>query len=442
MTPRLLFALLAGFGALIALTGVLGISQAQRAGEMQQELMAAQESYTATDNLLSRTRTDLYRIGMDIRDYLLDSSASNSADMKTELVNAREQIRNSVQMLESRMALEDREPLKRLSQEVEEYFEWMQPLLQWTPAEKLAFSRVYVRSVLNERRYAINRLAERIQAINAANLQRTRERLASGQAAFRSWLRRLTILVLLMSVLVAALSITWILRLERQAESGVRRAEEAEHELRRLSQQLVKAQEEERRALSRELHDQVGQQLTALRMEIASLGRIAPEDRDTFRAHLGEAKKVAELTMRTVRDLAMGLRPSMLDDLGLRPAIEWQAREFARRTGVVANVEIEGPLEGLDEARRTSLFRIVQEALTNIAKHAGAQQVSITVEALEPGVRVRVKDNGKGMDVENARGKGLGLIGIEERARDNGGEFYLESQPGFGTSIEVFLPWS
>jgi signal transduction histidine kinase len=220
-------------------------------------------------------------------------------------------------------------------------------------------------------------LAEQVEAINTANLQRARQRLEVSQADFQTWLRRLTVIVLIMSMLVAALSTTWILRLEKKAELGQQRAADAERELRRLSQQLVKAQEDERRSLSRELHDQVGQQITALRVEIANLGRIAPGEKDTYTAHLREAKGLAEQTMKTVRDLAMGLRPSILDDFGLGPAIEWQAREFSRRTGVPADVHIEGSLNGLTESDRTSLFRIVQEALTNITKHASASEIRI-----------------------------------------------------------------
>lgn len=440
MTPRLGFALLAGFGALIILTAVLGISQTRRAAQIERELISAQESYSATQALLSQTRVDLYRIGMDVRDYLLDRSADSSAELRKQLDDTRVQIKRNLEMLESRMPLEDREPLTKLRDEVDEYIDWMSPAIQWTQEEKLARAGNYVRSVLLTRRKSIASLAEQVEAINNANLLRARQRLEASQAEYLTWLRRLTLMVLIMSVLVAALSTTWILRLEKKAELGQQRAADAERELRRLSQQLVKAQEDERRALSRELHDQVGQQITALRVEIANLGRIAPEEKDTFAAHLREAKGLAEQTMKTVRDLAMGLRPSILDDFGLGPAIEWQAREFSRRTGVPAHVNIEGSLNGLTDTDRTSLFRIVQEALTNITKHASASEIRIALTAGEQGVMLRVEDNGKGMDPQDARGRGLGLVGIEERAREMGAAFSLHSQPGQGTAVQVSIP--
>ena len=440
MTPRIGFSIIAGFGAVIVLTAALGISQSRRAASIQKDLIAAQETYTSTEMLLSQTRVDLYRIGMNVRDYLLDRSG-NSERMKSELLVTRQQVLGNIEMLESRMALEHREPLKKLRDEVEEYFEWTSPVLSWTPEEKAAYSGTYVRGVLLKRREAITSLAGQLQTINSTNLRRSSERLERSQQEYLQWLSRLTLIVVILSMLVAALSITWIMRLERQAESEKQRAEGARHELRRLSQQLVRAQEEERRSLSRELHDQVGQQLTALRVEIANLGRIVPGDRAVFEAHLKEAKSLALQTMKTVRDLAMGLRPSMLDDLGLGPAIEWQAREFSRRGGVPATVEFHGEIDGdLNEAERTSLFRIVQEALTNITKHAKASEVHIDLSTVGDGITLTVGDNGRGMLDDQTRGSGLGLLGMEERATELGGRFTMTSSPGEGTTIEVWLP--
>lgn len=442
MTPRLGFSLLAGFGALIVLTAILGVSQTRRAAEIQRDLTAAQENYSATEALLSQTRVDLYRIGMDVRDYLLDRNVANASAMKEELINTQQSVRANLELLNSRMSDEQREPLRILRKEVDEYFEWMRTPLDWTPAEKIGLSGQYMRAVLFPRRKTISDLSEQLQQINTGNLQRSRDRLEASQNDFQSWLRRLTAFVLVMSVLVAALSMTWIMRLEKKAEIGHRRAEDAERELRRLSQQLVRTQEDERRALSRELHDEIGQQITALRVEISNLGRISPENRDQFKARLAETKLLAEHTMKTVRDLAMGLRPSMLDDLGLGPAIEWQARQFSRRVGVPSHVEISGSLQHLTDTERTTLFRIVQEALTNITKHAGATEVHIALKASDTGIHLRVADNGRGMDAAAARGHGLGLVGMEERARELSAQFRLDSTPGHGTTIDIHIPRS
>lgn len=440
MNPRLVFSLVAGFGALIVLTAILGVSQMRRAAEIQRDLIAAQENYSATEALLSESRVDLYRIGMDLRDYLLNRNIANAAEMRQELIDTQAEVRRRLEMLSSRMSESEQQPLQVLRKEIDDYFDWMMTPLSWSPEEKVALSGNYMRSALFPRRKAITELSDQLTAINTANLQRARDRLEESQNSFQSWLRRLTMFVLVMSLLVAALTITWIMRLEKKAEIGHRRAEEAEHELRRLSQQLVRAQEAERRSLSRELHDEIGQQLTALRVEISNLGRVPSDDREQFRSRLKETKALAEQIMRTIRDLAMGLRPSMLDDLGLAPAIEWQARQFSRRTSVAAHVDISGSLEHLSDIERTTLFRIVQEALTNITKHARATEVRITLSATDDGVRLCVTDNGRGMDASAARGHGLGLVGIEERARELHAEFHIDSAPGLGTTVDILIP--
>jgi signal transduction histidine kinase len=242
----------------------------------------------------------------------------------------------------------------------------------------------------------------------------------------------LTYSVLVLSAVVAIASIWWIFRLEQRARA-------AEREMRELSQKLVQAQEAERKRLSLELHDQVGQMLTAIRMEIANLGRIGPHDAERFREHVQQAKQVAEGAMKTVRDLAMGLRPSMLDDLGLGPAVEWLCREFSRTSGIPADVEIEGPLARLTDAQKTGLFRVVQESLTNVMRHARAKHVVVRLVESADRLVLEVADDGRGMKNGRER-RGLGLLGMEERIRELGGVFVLESAPGAGTKIRAEIP--
>ncbi|MGB9610337.1 MAG: sensor histidine kinase, partial [Bryobacteraceae bacterium] len=199
------------------------------------------------------------------------------------------------------------------------------------------------------------------------------------------------------------------------------------------------AQEAERKRLSLELHDQVGQMLTALRMEISNLGRIGPDDPERFREHVRQARKVAEDAMKTVRDLAMGLRPSMLDDLGLAAAVEWQAREFSRLSGIPVDVRVEGPLEPLTDAQKTGLFRVVQESLTNVLRHAKARRVEIELRGQEDRVELAVRDDGRGMQNGRSR-RGLGMLGMEERIRELGGVFTVISAPGAGTTVRAEIP--
>lgn len=155
---------------------------------------------------------------------------------------------------------------------------------------------------------------------------------------------------------------------------------------------------------------------------------------------LEETAQTSEQALRTVRDIAMGLRPSMLDDLGLAPAIEWQARDFSRRYGIPVSVQLDGELEQLPDAHRTCVYRVVQEALTNCARHAHAGEVRIAVHGRGDRLTITVQDDGVGFSPTASRSRGLGLIGIEERVKELGGTATVFSQLGKGTTIAVDIP--
>jgi signal transduction histidine kinase len=210
--------------------------------------------------------------------------------------------------------------------------------------------------------------------------------------------------------------------------------------MRLLSQKLVQAQEEERRSISRELHDEIGQMLTGLRLELRNLEAFCIAPSPDFQRQYAEIKDLAERTMRAVRDLAMGLRPSMLDDLGLGPALQWQAREYSRHNGIPATVAMDGDLDDLPEDVRTCVYRVVQESLTNCARHAQAENVRITVHGGKNDIAVTIQDDGVGFDSSGAIHRGIGLIGMEERVRELGGKVAVMSQPNKGTVVELVLP--
>ena len=201
----------------------------------------------------------------------------------------------------------------------------------------------------------------------------------------------------------------------------------------------------ERRSLSRELHDEVGQTLTALRVELGNLEKLRLGPEEPFRIHLEDAKGLTAQTLQSVRSLASGLRPSVLDDLGLGPALEWQARQFSRRTGIVVEVVTEDMSDELPEAYRTCLYRVVQEALTNCARHSEARQIRIAMRTQNDRLCLAVQDDGKGFNdpklrAADAFSAGLGLVGIEERVHELGGSVELHSHPGQGTLLKVGIP--
>jgi signal transduction histidine kinase len=242
------------------------------------------------------------------------------------------------------------------------------------------------------------------------------------------------------AVLVAMLSIRRLSALEQHALVLQRKTEQDSREMRHLSQKLVRAQEEERRSISRELHDEIGQMLTGIQMEFNNLRTLRNTDDKGFEEHFEGGKTLVEQTLSAVRDMARGLRPSVLDDFGLAPALEWQSREFSRRSGVPVQLQIDGVFDDLSEDVRICLFRIAQEALTNSARHAEASDIRITLNRGPEIIVLTVQDNGKGFDShEKTKGR-LGLVGIEERVRELGGNVSVISQPQKGALLRVAIP--
>ncbi len=207
--------------------------------------------------------------------------------------------------------------------------------------------------------------------------------------------------------------------------------------MRQLSQQLVAAQEEERKHLSRELHDHVAQVLTGLRMALGGIERTSGEPR--VAVAVAECRKLVDDMFRTVRDLALGLRPSMLDDFGLQPALEWHVRDFSRRYNIDAQLKMEGDVDALTDKHRTCVYRVIQEAMTNCARHAQATTILVEVTCHDKQLRVAVTDDGIGLDPARGR-RGLGLRGIDERVKELHGSMTISRHAGAGTTVSVLLP--
>ncbi|HMC61881.1 MAG TPA: sensor histidine kinase, partial [Candidatus Solibacter sp.] len=197
------------------------------------------------------------------------------------------------------------------------------------------------------------------------------------------------------------------------------------------------AQEEERRKISRELHDQVGQTIAILTMELTRLRANFPPGNPT-REGLETCLRLADENASIVRNMALLLRPSMLDDLGLVPALNWQAREVLRRNGMQVTVEADDACNRLPDDYRTCIYRVVQEALHNATKHARASHAHVTVRQEPLQIRVVIEDDGRGFDTHLQ--KGMGILGMEERVRYLGGVLQIESEPGYGTCVSILLP--
>ena len=226
---------------------------------------------------------------------------------------------------------------------------------------------------------------------------------------------------------------------KHKAEQGLA---DSAAQLRALSRRVLEVQETERRRLALELHDELGQSLTAIKINLQSqarFGSIAPEE-------LGlENIRIVDDALQQVRRLALALRPSMLDDLGLAPALRWLAEQAAARSGFVLQFQALVPAERLSPEIATTFFRIAQEALTNVARHAQATQLELVLQQSEQELQMTITDNGRGFDVAASRGQALagaslGLLGMQERAMLIAASLLIESTPGRGCMLLLSCP--
>jgi len=216
------------------------------------------------------------------------------------------------------------------------------------------------------------------------------------------------------------------------------RLRESEDKLRRLAAHLISVREEERAHIAREIHDELGQVLTGIKMEVGWLAKRLKEP--ALLEKTDSMSKLIDSSVQTVRKIATGLRPEMLDDMGLIAAVGWQAKEFQKRTGIRCRTKLP-PESKLDLDISTTAFRIFQEILTNVARHSRATRIDIDLELAEDCLRLEVVDNGVGIADADLNGrKSLGLLGMQERALLFGGEVSITGSPAHGTRVAVSIP--
>ena len=233
-----------------------------------------------------------------------------------------------------------------------------------------------------------------------------------------------------------------LLKVNEKLRAEVSERERAQEQYRALAARQEKVREQERTNVAREMHDELGQLCTALNMDLAWITQRLPQEQSRLRERTESALALVSNLIQSVRRISAELRPSTLDSLGLVAAMEWQAQEFQSRTGIPCQVVLPEQEVALDQERSTAIFRIFQETLTNIARHAQATSVQATVVLAEESVLLVVHDDGKGFDASNAIRRGSpGLLGMQERAHMIGGEFKISSAAGNGTTVSVQIPF-
>lgn len=430
--------LLAGFGGLLLLMVIVGVDailvlREVRSGEAQERNL-----YLHRAAALDRVRTGIYQSAIVMRAYLL---ADERGVAVTELEQWRSIRREAEEALAECTAVLDPEvtpQLQSLRAEVQVYWKLLDFLTTVPDKDRRILGGEYLNREVVQRRGATLDLVDRIDQLNALEMSAGDAKLNHAFNQLRFRLVVMLTLTLAAGVLLATFTMRRTLRLEKELERRYREGVETRQELQDLSARLVMAQEEERRAISRELHDEVGQSLSALLMEAGNAAAQVPPDSAEIRRHVDSIKKLAEASVNVIRNMTLLLRPSMLDDFGLVPALEWQAREVSKRTGLRVQVSADDGAGDLPDAHKTCIYRVVQEALHNCARHSQARSVKVVVEQEPEKIVLSVEDDGRGFDANRVRG--LGLVGMAERVTHLGGVFAVRSQPGSGTKVAVELP--
>jgi signal transduction histidine kinase len=430
--------LLAGFGSLLLLMLVAGAYALRTLDQVRNSDLEERNTHLRRDRALDRVRTGIYQSAIFMRDYLLALDEKSGAVQLERFAETRRQTDQALAECATLIDSREREALGKLESEIQVYWKLLGFISQIPAKNRLKLGSEYLSNQVRQHRAELIEMVDQVDSISARQMAASDARMNETFGRLR---RRLTLIVALalgVGLFLGGFTVWRTLRLERELEHRYREVLNTQQELTELSARLVSAQEEERRNISRELHDEVGQSLSALLMEAGNAAAHVPANDTHVRQHVDSIKRLAEASVNIIRNMTLLLRPSMLDDFGLVPALEWQAREVSKRTGIRVQVAAADTAGELPDALKTCIYRVVQEALHNCARHAQARSVRVVVRQEEFRIVLSVEDDGRGFDARRIRG--LGLVGMEERVRHLGGAFNIRSAPGSGTKVDVELP--
>jgi|SRR5579872_1336994 len=405
-------------------------------GRLNSSSTAIRHRFQQRTRILDQIRSQIYLSGTYVRDFLLAPETSGASAQRERLKMAQRDADAALEDYEKDLGPQEKVAFRELNSEIRAYWQVLGRTLDWTPEQRNARRDAFFYEELVPRRTAMLQVADRVGDLNEMELDRGEDAFSRDFDRFRFGSVLTLSLMIVAGLAVTGVTVAYLLRLEREAQLRLEESARSQADLKELSAKLLRVQEEERRAISRELHDEVGQSVSAIVMETDSL--LDFEHAPDVRSRLEAVHTLATRTVDETRNMSLLLRPSMLDDLGLVPALEWQARDAARRTGLRVRVDAAEMADGLPEEHKTCIYRIVQESLNNAARHAQASAVQVVVRAQSDEVTVSVRDDGCGFDTTLTRG--LGLLGMGERVHRLGGAFHILSKPGRGTEVQAALP--
>lgn len=429
----------AGFGGLLAIVVFTAWQGARTLSAVEPENARLRRDYRARVELLHRIRLELAESGSDLRDFLVDRDPASAAMLRSRIDARHRKTAEAVATYGQSIPADGLPLWSELKASIDAYWNVLEPALHWDAQTRRRRAEDFLDRDIRKRQREIAALAAAIDAVEQQDSTQVDRKMAHLFGQFRGELILSASLAVALGVILAFGTGRRLLELERASDQRVQEILRTRAELQSLSQRLVVAQEEERRRVARELHDEVAQAISAVLVELGRLeNRLPANYPGESRGLLRDVRELAERAVAQVRDMALLLRPSMLDDLGLVPALKWQAREVSRRVAIKVKVVADDVPDSLSDEARTCIYRVVQEALNNAAGHANASSVRVDVRQDEDGIRVAIEDNGSGFDPSQERG--MGILGMEERVRSLKGLFRIDSERGAGTVVSLWLP--
>lgn len=430
--------LLIAFGALLVLLIGAGTDALFAVRRLDLASLEVSRRFAAHNRALGTIVVSVRLYDDQLERYLLQDQLQQSAPDPADITIRIAAVRTALVNFPPDRDPEEQLLLAAMLQQLQEEEDSCAAVLAWRSDLRQQRAHQFIGEQLIPWRTRVFELTAQISSLDEHKLALEDLAVAARFQALESRLVWLVSLALIAGVLISLVCGWYILRLERQARQRYEALARSRLDLESLSARLVEAQEEERRSISRELHDEVGQSLGALLVEIGQLGKLIPPDDRVTQAQIAQIKSVAESAVKSIRDIALLLRPPMLDDLGLVPALEWQAREISRRSDVEVEVHSENVSEDLGDDTKVTVYRLAQEALNNAATHAGAKNAKVSLAQNSELIMVEITDDGHGFDPKRQRG--MGILGMEERVRRSGGTLTIDSAPGKGAKVKAELP--
>jgi len=430
--------LLLAFGGLLTLMVAAGLESfvsLQRLDALERQ---ANRQFATHNNALLTLVISVHSYNNQIEQFLMPGGATESSLSAEAVAESGAAARAAVERYPEDQDPQERRLLSKISEHLVEQQNSFVRVSTWRLEERARNGARFMSAEMMPHHTYILQVSREMASLNAHRLEEANMELAESYEGLRSRVVAMLTLSLAAGLLLSAIGGLYILRLERQGRRRYEALVESRRELEELSARMESAQETERRNISRELHDEVGQTLGLLLLEVGQVAKLVPPTDQIVQGRIARIKSTAESAVKTIRDIALLLRPPMLDDLGLIPALEWQAREVSRQSELEATVDAEDVSGQLPDELKVCIYRVVQEALNNAANHSGAKNARVSVTRSGDRMRVKVEDDGRGFDP--GRTRGMGLLGMEERVRRLNGTFAVKSAPGQGTVVTAELP--